>query len=191
MLNLILSSLYFILPAYVANTFPVLLKALPLGQPISKKLFGEHKTWRGFYTGYLGALITLLGQFYLQKLGILPSGSTIYNSSIIAAATENGYITPLLDYEHINIFLYAFVFGIGALTGDLIKSFFKRLRKVSPGQAWVPFDQLDFVIGALIFLSPLYIPTWAVILTILMMTPLLHLSANFIAFHLKLKKVWW
>ncbi len=181
MLNLILSSLYFILPAYIANTFPVLLKGLPFGQPISKKLFGEHKTWRGFYTGYLGALITLLGQFYLQKLGILPSGSAIYNSSI----------TPLLDYENINIFIYAFCFGIGALTGDLIKSFFKRLRNVSPGQAWVPFDQLDFVVGALVFLSPLYVPTWTVILTILIITPLLHISANFIAYHLKLKKVWW
>lgn len=191
MLNLILSSLYFILPAYVANTCPVLLKWLPFGQPISKKLFGENKTWRGFYTGYIGALAVLLIQFYLQKSGVLPSGSTIYSSSILSAASENGYITPLLDYEYINIPLYAFIFGIGAITGDLIKSFFKRLRNVSPGQSWVPFDQLDFVVGALVFLSPFYLPTWAVILTILIITPLLHVSANFIAFHLKLKKVWW
>lgn len=174
MLNLILSSLYFILPAYIANTFPVLLKALPFGQPISKRIFGEHKTWRGFYTGYLGALITLLGQFYLQKSGILHSS-----------------ITPLLDYESINIFLYAFCFGIGAITGDLIKSFFKRRLSIKPGQPWIPFDQLDLVIGALVFISPLYFPTWAVISTILIITPLLHVSANFIAYHLKLKKVWW
>lgn len=191
MLNIILSSLYFILPAYVANTFPVLLKWLPFGLPINKKLFGENKTWRGFYTGYLGALAVLLLQFYLQKSGVLPSGNAISDSSILSAASEKGYITPLLDYEHMNILLYAFIFGIGALTGDLIKSFFKRRLNVSPGQSWVPFDQLDFVIGALVFLSPFYVPTLAVIFTILIITPLLHISANFIAFHLKLKKVWW
>ncbi|MBP9770783.1 CDP-archaeol synthase [Candidatus Gracilibacteria bacterium] len=191
MLNLILSSLYFILPAYVANTFPILLKWLPLGQPINKKIFGEHKTWRGFYTGYIGALAVLLLQLYLQKSGVIPSGSTIYSSSILSAASENDYITPLLDYENINIFIYAFCFGIGAITGDLIKSFFKRRLSIKPGQPWIPFDQLDLVIGALLFIAPLYLPSWAVILTILILTPILHLLANFIAFHLKLKKVWW
>ncbi|MCX6734658.1 MAG: CDP-archaeol synthase [Candidatus Peregrinibacteria bacterium] len=191
MLNIILSSLYFILPTYVANACPVLLQWLPFGQPISKNLFGDHKTWRGFYTGYFGALVTLLLQFYLQKSGFLPSGSLISNSSILSAASGNSYITPLLDYEHINLLLYSFIFGIGALTGDLIKSFFKRRLNVSPGQSWFPFDQLDFIVGALIFISPFYIPVWSVILTILIISPLIHISANFIAFHLKLKKVWW
>lgn len=191
MLNFILSSLYFILPAYLANACPVLLQWLPFGQPISKKLFGENKTWRGFYTGYIGALVMLFLQFYLQKSGVLPSGSTISSSSILTAASENGYITPLLDYENINLFLYAFTFGIGALTGDLIKSFFKRRLKIASGQPWLPFDQLDFIIGALIFTAPLYLPSWLLILTILVSTPLLHLSANFLAYSLKLKKVWW
>lgn len=191
MSNLILSSLYFILPAYIANTFPVLLQWLPLGQPIGKKLFGENKTWRGFYTAYLGALATLFLQFYLQKSGVFPSVSAISNSSILTASTENGYITPLLDYENINLFLYAFAFGIGALTGDLIKSFFKRRLKIASGQPWIPFDQLDLVIGALIFLAPFYIPTWPVIITLIILTPILHLLANFTAYHLKLKKVWW
>lgn len=191
MLNLILSSLYFILPAYIANICPVLLKFLPFGRPINKKLFGENKTWRGFYVGYLGAFAALLFQLYLQKSGALPSDSIIYNSSILTAASNNGYITPLLDYGHINIFLYAFVFGIGALTGDLLKSFMKRRLGIAPGKAWFPFDQLDFVIGALIFLAPLYVPTWSIIFTILIFTPLLHFLCNLIAYHLKLKKVWW
>ena len=191
MINLILSSLYFILPAYIANTSPILLKGLPFGRPINAKLFGENKTWRGFYTGYLGALITLFLQYYLQKSGLLPSGGVIAHSSILTATSENGYLTPLLDYENINLFLYAFAFGLGALTGDLIKSFFKRRLKITSGQPWIPFDQLDFVAGALIFLAPLYLPSWPVILTILIFTPLLHFLSNSIAYHLKLKKVWW
>ncbi|MFH1284744.1 MAG: CDP-archaeol synthase [Candidatus Peregrinibacteria bacterium] len=174
MLDLILSSIYFILPAYVANACPVIAAKLnlPLKRPVSGKLFGSHKSIRGFYAGYLGALAMLALQLYFQKNNIMSS-----------------YI--LLDYEHINLFLYAFLFGIGAITGDLVKSFFKRRLNIAPGQPWFPFDQLDFVTGALIFLLPFYIPAWQVIVTIIVVTPVLHFLANVTGYLLHLKKVWW
>ncbi len=174
MLELIISSLYFILPAYFANMCPVIFGKLnfPLGQPVSVKYLGSHKTWRGFYTGYLGALLVL---FLQSKLDPLPSyfGQTLF------------------DYQNINLFLYAFLFGIGAITGDTIKSFFKRRLGIKPGAPFFPFDQLDFIIGALIFLWPVYSLPWPNILTILIITPVLHLLVNTIAYLLKLKKVWW
>jgi len=37
----------------------------------------------------------------------------------------------------------------GALLGDLLKSFFKRLRRVPPGETWFPFDQIDYIVGAI------------------------------------------
>ena len=156
------------LPAYVANMCPVIFDKLrfPLGAPIDEKLFGSHKTWRGFYAGYIGAVATL----FLQ--------TTIPISSII-------------NYSEINTFLYAVLFGIGALAGDLIKSFFKRKMGIAPGDSWFPFDQLDFVFGALIYLSPFFIPSWQNIAVIIIITPLLHFFANLIAYVLKLKKVWW
>ena len=176
MLQLILSSLYLFLPAYFANMCPVFAGKLklPLGKPISEKYLGSHKTWRGFYMAYIGALLILFLQahFQFQKLNIIM-----------------GY--PMLDYENINLFLYAFLFGIGALTGDLIKSFFKRLLKKQAGSPWFPFDQLDFVLGALIFLAPVYLIPWQNFLTLLILTPLLHFLSNVIAYFLGLKKVWW
>ena len=175
MLNLLLGSLYFILPASFANMFPVIFGKLnlPLAKPIYGKLFGSHKTWKGFYLGYLGALFILAIQLYLKQTSIaLP-------------------FSALLNYSEINLFFYAFLFGVGALTGDLVKSFFKRKIGIKPGRPWIIFDQLDFVIGALIFLAPFYLPPWENILAILIITPLLHLFTNLLGFALRLKKVWW
>lgn len=181
MLEIILTALYFFLPAFVANMFPVILGALkfPFGQPVSERLFGSHKTWRGFYAGYLGALLILALQKYF-----LP-----------------GEDFPLLAYAHLNIFLYAIPFGLGAIAGDTIKSFFKRRLHRKPGSPFFPWDQLDFVIGTLLSLVPFYLlypqsflispfqPS--IILTLLLLTPLLHFLVNLFAYALGLKKVWW
>lgn len=174
MWNLLLQSLYFILPAYVGNMFPLLAGKLklPFGTPIHKKTFGMHKTYRGFYAGYSGALICLFLQKYIQQKGYLPS-------------------LPLLDYENINLFLYAFLFGVGALTGDLIKSFFKRKIGKKDGDCWFPFDQIDLIIGSSIFLLPFYVIQLEIFLTIMIVTPLLHFLVNVSAYYLGLKKVWW
>ncbi len=159
------------MPVFAANIH-IKRHYLPLGGPIHEKLFGKNKTYRGFYAGYIGALIMLFLQYYLQKNGIF---------------TE--YI--LLDYEKINLFLYAFLFGIGALTGDLIKSFFKRRLNIAPGKPFIPFDQIDFVLGAWLFLLPFYPPPWQNLLAVLIIMPFLHFLTNIIGYFLGLKKVWW
>ncbi len=170
MADLIISSLYFILPAYVANMCPVIFGKFkfPFGKPISENLFGSHKTYRGVYVAYFGALLML---FVQQKLAL---------SKI-----------NFIDYETINLWLYAGLFGIGAIVGDLVKSYIKRRIKIKPGAPWIPFDQLDFIVGALLFLAPFYIPSWEVILVIVIVTPLLHLLTNVLGYVLKIKKVWW
>lgn len=173
MIELILSSIYLIFPAYVANMCPVIFAKVPLfGVPIHEKLFGANKTYRGFISGYVGALGVLFLQQYL---------------------TNNDIFTQfaLLDYQQINIFLYAFLFGIGAITGDIIESFFKRRLNIKPGGPFFPFDQLDFVIGAYIFLLPVYVIPWQNLLAIIIVTPLLHFLTNVIGYILKIKKVWW
>jgi len=174
MLNLFLASLYFILPAYIGNMFPVLTgKArLPFGKTISMKYFGANKTYRGFYSAFLGALLCLYMQYYFQEKG--------YFSGI-----------EIIDYKNINLFLYAFSFGIGAMTGDLIKSFFKRILKKSEGDPWVPLDQIDFILGAYIFLLPLYIIPFNTFIILILVTPIVHFLGNILGYLLGLKKVWW
>ena len=38
-------------------------------------------------------------------------------------------------------------FGIGAMAGDSIKSFFKRRTNIPPDEPWIPFDEVDFALG--------------------------------------------
>lgn len=174
MLDLIISSIYFLLPAYVANMCPVFATRLkiPPHTVIHEHYFGAHKRYRGFVAGYIGALLILLLQQYFQGTGTMES-------------------FRMLDYNTINIWLYAFLFGFGAITGDLIKSFFKRRMNIASGRPWFPFDQIDLVIGALLFLAPFYFPGWAVVVTLIIITPLLHFVSNVVGYWLGIKKVWW
>ena len=67
MLQIILQSLFLFLPAAVANMMPVLVKdirflrgSVDFGLTIhGKRVFGDHKTWRGFFFGILGAIATI------------------------------------------------------------------------------------------------------------------------------------
>ena len=174
MLNLVLSALFFLLPAYVANMCPVFAGAmrLPLDIPIQPSLFGKHKTYRGVYASYLGALLALFLQRWLQEHGVLES-------------------FRLLDYHASNLWLLAALFGLGAIAGDLVKSFFKRRLKIAEGRPWIPFDQIDLVLGALICVSPVYALDLPRVLVLLLLTPFLHFLTNLTGYTLGLKDVWW
>ncbi|MDA1208611.1 MAG: CDP-archaeol synthase [bacterium] len=172
--TLILASLYLILPAYIANMCPVIAGAanLPFGTPISSRLFGSHKTYRGFVFGILGAL----GMVYLQRHFQMNDAMESYR---------------LLDYTLIPLPILALLFGGGALLGDLVKSFVKRRLGKKSGSAWFPFDQLDFVVGALLcvsFVSQISLSTWIVLLIV---SPVLHVLVNIIGYHTGMKDVWW
>lgn len=175
-MKLVLQSLYFMLPAYVANMSPVLFKWVPFGgTAIHAKIFGSHKTYRGILTGIIMAIATTYAQAWLGQFSFFKSISIL------------SY--PLL-FSSI-LFSLGFLFGAGAMLGDLAKSFFKRRLGILEGKPWVPFDQLDFVIGALLLVSIVYRPPWTYIVIIILVTPLLHLITNIIAYVLRLKRVWW
>jgi CDP-2,3-bis-(O-geranylgeranyl)-sn-glycerol synthase len=52
-------------------------------------------------------------------------------------------------------------------------------------------DQLDFVLGALLFSLLVSPPSWQVALVVLVITPPIHLLTNFVAYHLGVKKEPW
>jgi CDP-2,3-bis-(O-geranylgeranyl)-sn-glycerol synthase len=76
----------------------------------------------------------------------------------------------------------------GALLGDIFESFIKRRVGIPSGQQWLVFDQIDFVIGALIlgsFVQPIAIKPMIILLIGM---PILHPVANYLGYLLKLKK---
>ena len=95
------------------------------------------------------------------------------------------------------VFNYPVMFGLllslGALFGDLAGAFLKRRLGIAPGNLLPIVDQVDFVVGALIFsllLSPSML-TWELALTVLLITPPIHLLTNFAAYKLGLKSNPW
>jgi len=179
----LLRCLYFMLPAYLANMAPVFAQKLGvlkfLARPVDggktwkgKPIFGAHKTWRGFVVGILAAIVTawLQGFFY---------------------SWNSFRAISFIDYSTVNLWTLGFLFGFGALFGDLVKSFFKRRINLAPGAPWIPFDQLDFVVGALIFVAPIYFPSWPAVVVILLVSFILHVLTNNLGYLLKIKNTRW
>ena len=169
----IIEELYFALPIYIGNMMPVFVRKINfLNYPINVKLFGEHKTYRGFVSAIIIAILVFYLQSYLHDFEIIKKIS-------------------LINYEKENLILLGFLSGFGAMFGDLIKSYFKRRRRIKPGESWVPFDQLDFMIGALIVIYPFVNLNFLNIITLLLITPFLHIIANYIGYYTGLRENKW
>ncbi len=169
-LLLLLQSLYFFLPAYFANMAPVLLRFLPLGIPVHERLFGPNKTWRGLIVAPLaGGLI-----FGLQKV--------LYSAGFTSLA--------IIDYADFSVVL-GFLLGAGAILGDLVKSYYKRKEGLKPGERWIPWDQLDFVIGGMVFSFFVYVPPVEVAFTLLIVSPFLHIAVNHLGYWLGVRESKW
>ena len=163
-IELVIQALTFIFPAYCANALPVIVgRGLPLD-------FGRNFTdgrpifgRNKTFRGFFAGLIigTLIG--FLE--------SFVFNY-------------PLL---------LGFLLSLGALCGDLGGAFLKRRLGLAPGDLLPVVDQVDFVVGAILFSLPLALQfmSWELAVTVLLVTPPLHLLTNFAAYKLGLKKNPW
>lgn len=174
----ILKCFYLMLPAYFANMAPIIVKKVNLfvfpidfSKTINKKpILGKNKTFRGLIFGVFFAIIIAYIQFWLYPIEFFKNISFI-------------------DYQ--NWLLFGFLMGSGALIGDMIKSYFKRRLSIEPGARFVPFDQTDFVFGALIFIAPIFNLTLKIFITSLLLSFLLHILVNHIAFYLRIRNEKW
>ena len=170
-ITFVIISFLYILPAYIANSSAALFGGghpLDFGKKLRKhRIFGEGKTFRGFVLG------VLFGTVAGNVLGFLLAG-TVFSLGSIEFYTALGLLL-----------------SIGAMLGDLVKSFFKRRIGYKSGQMLPIIDQLDFIIGAIALGSFVYIPSFKTVIFLIIITPLIHLLLNIIGYLLKLKKVPW
>ena len=188
---LVAQAFWLILPAYIANASAVLVGG---GTPIDfgknwkdgKRILGDGKTWRGLI---IGTLVGMIGGFGL-------SIAAFYINQV-----DPTYITVSNFLEFPLMIPIVFSICFGALLGDLIESFFKRRIGRKQGEDWIPFDQVDFILGVLFFsflmagflqIVGLSSSNWFFenftiwhIIFLLIVTPFFHLLANFI--HRKIK----
>ena len=81
--------------------------------------------------------------------------------------------------------------GVCTYFGTTISGFFKRRIGIKPGQPWIPFDEIDFVVGALVFVSPIYFPGLLESVIIVIMSAFGHIAVNQGAFYLGIRKEKW
>ncbi len=174
----VLKCFYLMLPAYFANMAPVIVKKINLFDfPLdfnkklnNKPILGSHKTFRGVIFGVVFAIIAAYIQFLLYR---------------------GGFFRNLSFFDYENWLLLGFLMGFGALAGDAVKSFFKRGAGIKPGHKFIPFDQIDFVIGAYIFVATFFELTIKIFIVSLLLTFVLHTIVNHIAFYMHIRNEKW
>jgi len=182
--TIIVQAFWIVIPIYVANASAVIVGG---GTPIDfgktwndgRRILGDGKTWRGLLAG------TFLGMTAGFGLAVVASYLSTSEYNFLNLTNFEGFPVMIL-------ILFSLCFG--ALLGDVIESFFKRRIGKDRGQDWIPFDQLDFIVGALLFsflASELlyvvhftsgqwffvHITIWH-ILVLLVVTPFIHITAN-------------
>jgi CDP-2,3-bis-(O-geranylgeranyl)-sn-glycerol synthase len=178
-LGTLVAAFWAMLPAYLPNNAAVLFGG---GPPIDggrewdgRRLLGDGKTWRGTAAGVLAGTLAALG---LNR---------------VAGAVEGRTTLSLPRFP-----LRAGVaLAAGAMLGDVVASFLKRRSGRDRGAMAPGLDQLDFVAGALAC-ARLVAPDWfrrtftrPAVAVVLVLTPLLHVGTNGLAYLLGLKDEPW
>ncbi len=172
-----IKALWIILPAYAANGFPTLAngkKPMDFGRKWvdGERIFGDGKTIEGFSLGL--AVGTGVGLLEALLYPYLNSYANSYGAEL-----------PLM-----NIFI-GFIIPLGALCGDLAGSFIKRRFRLPRGADAPVLDQLNFVAGVIFFAYLFTEITFWMVIIMALITPVIHRTANIIAYGLKIKKVPW
>lgn len=164
-----LELIWLFLPSCFANITPVILKKVNLlNYPIDFNLkikgepvFGSNKTIKGVIGGILMAILIVLIQNYFC-----------------------GYFIPisLIFYWKYNPLTLGICLGCGTMFGDLFKSFIKRRLKIPPGRVWFPFDQLDWIVGSYLFISPFITFSITQVLVGLILFSIIHIIFNYFAY---------
>lgn len=157
--------IYFILPAYIAN-----LSALAFGgtTPIDMK------------------------KNFLDKRRIIGNGVT-WKGLIFGTITGTlvGVLQGIISGNIASGLILGFLLAFGALLGDAAGSFIKRRLNIDRGKAAPILDQLDFIAGALILASLFVKISLLTVIIAAIITLILHLLTNMIAYLLGMKDVWY
>jgi CDP-2,3-bis-(O-geranylgeranyl)-sn-glycerol synthase len=158
-------------PAYVANMAPPFLRFWHgPNPPISRKWLGDHKTIGGFIVATLVGVVTAWGLSNASFAG-LPQWDAL----------------PFSQHW----FWFGSSMGFAAIAGDSLKSFFKRRLNIQPGSPWIPFDQIDFVLAALIVMR-FWIPvSWVEAVIVAVLSFLGDVLINQISYRIGIKRDPW
>ncbi len=210
---ILIFSLLFIAPAYLANAGMVFAGG---GKPIDggkilkdgRRLFGEHKTWRGLIFGplYIGIPISI-GIFILflilwQFIGPAFQLAIHYDLYVIyddLRYMEYYFVGGPLPMGFFALLIRIVILAYSAGIGDLAGSFLKRRMNLQSGGFAPLIDQLDFALMAILFISIasliaptfFWIPDIHIFIFIMILTPSISILGNNVAWLMGVKEVPW
>ena len=142
-----------------------------------KRIFGDHKTWRGLLVNVTCCTLGTMIQAWLQNGGYLPPWLL------------------LLDYRKYGL-VAGILLGLGMTLGELPNSFIKRQLDIHPGRrkkgllgvVFFLFDQVDLTIGIWLFLFFVIRPSVLLVLWSLVLTIVLHVTISSVGYLLGMRK---
>lgn len=125
----VLQAIWFILPAYVGNVAPIFVTWIPRSDmPVdfglrwrTKRIFGDHKTWRGIVVGVMiGGLVAAVQGRPLTQ-GIILAAGNFFGDLVGAFVKRQSDVQPgekklLIDAVPSQIFAIAAAYAFGFLT---------------------------------------------------------------------------
>lgn len=154
------------IPAWLANMAPPFARFWRgWNRPIHRNLLGDHKTVIGF---------------------VLAVGVGFLATAMQSIALPSAYWRSPDDWPWLGL-----AFGLGTAGGDALKSLVKRRLHRAPGAPWIPFDQLDFVVGSLLLAAPFIVMSWWNVIAVLAMTFVADLLVNRLSYWLGIKRTPW
>jgi CDP-2,3-bis-(O-geranylgeranyl)-sn-glycerol synthase len=199
MILIICLSLLYIAPAYATNASMVVFGRN--GTPIDggrsfrdgKRILGDGKTWQGMIGGIItgtvvGLILLVIMQFviwpYFQSAII---GNLLYPMNL----DDPMYLGAFLNPPCLMGVLRGFLLSLGTPIGDMIGSFFKRRFNLERGAPAPVVDQLDFLLGAILFAYIVFPLGWMYIVFALLATILIHVLANTVGYKMGYKRQPW
>jgi CDP-2,3-bis-(O-geranylgeranyl)-sn-glycerol synthase len=179
------ATIWLLIPAYVPNSAAVLAGGrglMDFGRSLGdgERVLGDGKTWSGFFGG--------------SAIGIVVGGV----QQLIASSVPADPYIPLFHPEWPVALLIIATLAFGGMTGDAVGSFVKRRLGIRSGGEAGLLDQLPFALMAWWFLIVLftgfYLEHFAnvvSVLTVLILTPLVHRGVNILGYRMGKKKVPW
>lgn len=162
-INDLITLIYFLAPAYAANSTPVVFsghRPIDLGKMFldGERILGSHKTIKGTVGGLLSGSLVSIAEYML-----IPMYHPIFGLVVTG----------------------------GAVLGDLFGAFIKRRVKIRPGDPAPLLDQLDFIFVAALFSCLIWGFSLKIAVIAILITPPIHLIANIIAYMFGLKDNYW
>lgn len=154
------------------------LRRMPIDGGVSlrgKRLFGDNKTWRG-------AIVTI--------------GTMTVAAYAMAQLNQCCWHLPVLvPFAETQPVIWGLLLGTGYIVGELPNSFAKRQLAIAPGargagvagQVFWVIDQLDSLVGMLLFIAPIWTPSLPLLIAIVGIMLVAHPVSAWVMMGLGLK----